>query len=109
MKEYILDEPLTPEFIVFLNKFGTVRSFQHLRRPYFSFEKERFISVKGFVGENTVEVRYRKEFVDLTPDFFHLLLYYSNKGPSGMATLKGIENEIGRKMDARQGITESRQ
>ncbi|MDD1701352.1 MAG: hypothetical protein LUQ31_00040 [Methanoregula sp.] len=103
MKEFVLDEPLTVEFLVFLEGFGTVRSFPHLKRPYFSFEKDRFISIKGFVGDTNVEVRYRKEFSDLTADFFHLLLYYSGEGPAGIKTLRGIEHTICVKMDARQG------
>ncbi|MFY9750986.1 MAG: hypothetical protein WAK75_02400 [Methanoregula sp.] len=103
MKEFLIDEPLTPEFLDFLEGFGTVRSFSHLRHPYFSFEKERFISIKGFVGDTSVEVRYRKEFADLTADFFHLLLFYYREGPAGIATLKGIETSIGQKMDVRQG------
>jgi hypothetical protein len=106
MKEYQLDEPLTADFLVFLESFGTVRSFSHLRRPYFSFEKDRFISIKGFVGDTNVEVRYKKEFADLTADFFHLLLFYYREGPAGRATLEGIATSISAKMDTRQGIAE---
>ncbi len=107
MKEYQLDEPLTSDFLVFLEGFGTVRSFSHLRRPYFSFEKDRFISIKGFVGDANVEVRYRKEFADLTADFFHLLLYYYREGPAGLATLSGIATSISAKMDARRGVSKA--
>ncbi|MFZ0006081.1 MAG: hypothetical protein WCC86_08775 [Methanoregula sp.] len=107
MKEYLLDEPLTTEFLGFLEDFGTVRSFSHLRRPYFSFEKDRFISIKGFVGDTNVEVRYKREFADLTADFFHLLLYYYRQGPAGRATLEGIITSISVKMDARQGIAKA--
>ena len=108
MKEYQLDEPLTSDFLVFLEGFGTVRSFSHLRRPYFSFEKDRFISIKGFVGDTIVEVRYRKEFSDLIADFFHLLLYYYREGTAGVTTLNGISMSIARKMDARQGAVKDR-
>ncbi len=104
MKEYQLDEPLTADFLVFLEGFGIVRSFSHLRRPYFSFEKDRFISIKGFVGDTNVEVRYKKEFADLTADFLHLLLIYYREGPAGKATLEGIVTSISAKMDTRQGI-----
>jgi len=107
MKEFQLDEPLTKEFLTFLENFGTVRVLTHLRLPYFSFEKERFISIKGFIGEGIVEVRYRKEFVDITNDFFHLLLYYYQKGSTGKKTLGGIIASIEWKMDIRQGKNKS--
>lgn len=106
MKEYVLDEPLTGEFLKFLEKFGTVRSLEQLKRPYFSFEKEQFISIKGFVGDSNVEVRYKKEFQDLVADFFHLLLYYEREGEGGIRKLKGIEKSIREKMKVRCGPSE---
>jgi hypothetical protein len=101
MKEYILDEPLTAGFLKFLEQFGTVRSLEQLKKPYFSFEKDQFISLKGFVGDNSVEVRYRKDFQDLVGDYFHLLLYYYDKGEQGLSSLKGQEDSIRQKMRIR--------
>jgi hypothetical protein len=103
MKEYVLDEPLTGGFLKFLENFGTVRSLEQLRKPYFSFEKELFISVKGFTGDCTVEVRYKKEFQDLVADYFHLLLYYYDQGDRGISSLKGQEDAIRKKMRTRSG------
>jgi hypothetical protein len=102
MKEYVLDEPLTEGFLKFLENFGTVRSLDKLRKPYFSFEKEQFISIKGFTGDGNVEVRYKKEFQDLVADYFHLLLFYYDQGECGISTLKGIEDSIRKKMKIRQ-------
>jgi hypothetical protein len=101
MKEYVLDEPLTHGFLKFLEQFGTVRSLEQLKKPYFSFEKEQFISIKGFVGESNVEVRYKKEFQDLVADYFHLLLYYYREGEPGIVKLKGVEESIREKMKIR--------
>lgn len=101
MKEYMLDEPLTEGFLKFLENFGTVRFLEQLRKPYFSFEKELFISIKGFRGDSTVEVRYKKEFHDLMADYFHLLLYYYDQGEKGISTLKGHENSLREKMKIR--------
>lgn len=98
MKEYMLNEPLTEGFLKFLENFGTVRFLEQLRKPYFSFEKELFISIKGFVGDSNVEVRYKKEFQDLVGDYFHLLLYYYDHGDRGISTLKGQEDSIREKM-----------
>jgi hypothetical protein len=103
MKEYVLDEPLTEGFLEFLGNFGTVRSLEQLKKPYFSFEKERFISIRGFTGDNTVEVRYIKEFQDLVADYFHLLLFYYRQGGPGIAQLKGIEESMSAKMNVRLG------
>ena len=101
MKEYVLDNPLTEDFLQFLENFGTVRFLEHLKKPYFSFEKELFISIKGFVGDRNVEVRYKKEFQDLVGDYFHLLLYYYDQGNSGISTLKGQEDSIRERMKIR--------
>jgi len=102
MKEYVLDEPLTEGFLKFLEHFGTVRSLEQLKKPYFSFEKEQFISIKGFVGDCNVEVRYKKEFQDLVGDYFHLLLYYYREGEPGIEKLKGVEGSIRERIKVRQ-------
>ena len=102
MKEFILDEPLSESFLAFLGNFGTVTRREHLRKPYFSFEKPDFISVKGFVGDTSVEVRYAKNFQDLTADYFHLLLFYAREGERGVAGLRGIEESIAEKMKIRK-------
>jgi len=101
MKEYVLDPPLTEDFLKFLENFGTVRFLEQLKKPYFSFEKELFISIKGFVSDRNVEVRYKKEFQDLVGDYFHLLLYYYDQGDRGISTLKGQEESIRDRMKIR--------
>ena len=101
MKEYVLDEPLTESFLKFLENFGTVRFLEQLRKPYFSFEKEMFISIKGFTGDSNVEVRYKKENHDLVGDYFHLLLYYYDQGNQGIPALKGQEDSIRKRMKIR--------
>jgi hypothetical protein len=101
MKEYVLDEPLTEGFLKFSEQFGTVRFLDQLKKPYFSFKKEHFISIKGFVGDSNVEVRYKKEFQDLVADYFHLMLYYYREGEPGISKLKGLEDSIREKMKVR--------
>jgi hypothetical protein len=101
MKEYVLDEPLSEGFLTFLERFGRVRYLDQMKRPYFSFEKEHFISVKGFVGDDTVEVRYQKVSQDIARDYFHLLLFYSQQGEAGTRTMKGIEAGMGEKIRVR--------
>jgi hypothetical protein len=101
MKEFVLDEPLSADFLRFLESFGTVKQYPHLRRPYFSFEQEHFISIKGFVGDASVEVRYRKENADLIADYFHLLLYYAGQGTPGIQKMLEIAESIRTKMKTR--------
>lgn len=101
MKEYLLESPLTPEFLEFLRSFGTVKEYPHMKRPYFSFEQEHFLSIKGFSGDTSVEVRYRKEFFDLTSDYFHLLLFYSREGEPGIRKMAEIADSIREKMRIR--------
>jgi hypothetical protein len=103
LKEYLLDEPLTDEFLEFLKHFGIVRFLPRMKKPYFSFEKEDFISIKGFIGDPDVEVRYRKEFQDLTADYFHLLLFYFREGEGGVEKLQAIGLTILKKIDLRKG------
>ena len=103
MKEYELDEPLSRGFLEFLQQFGTVRSLEQLKKPYFSFEKEGFISIKGFTGDRHVEVRYAKESRDLVADYFHLLLSSYREGEPGIARLKAIEGAIRERMAVRLG------
>jgi hypothetical protein len=101
MKEFVLDEPLSLEFLRFLAAFGTVKQYPHLRRPYFSFDQEQFISIKGFEGDSSVEVRYRKENADLLSDYFHLLLFYFREGEAGAGKMEGICTAIRDKMKTR--------
>ena len=101
MKEYVLDGPVTEGFLTFLERFGTLRRLEQLKKPYFSFEKEHFISIRGFTGESSVEVRYKKEYQDLVADYFHLLLFYEREGEPGLRKLDGIENAIREKLRIR--------
>ncbi|OPY32744.1 MAG: hypothetical protein A4E34_02121 [Methanoregula sp. PtaU1.Bin006] len=106
MKEYLLDEPLTGTFLDFLGEFGTIRRIEHLKKPYFSFEKEHFLSVKGFIGDKTVEVRYPKESREIVADYFHLLLFYEREGNAGIVKMKGIEDSMHEKIRVRMGLAE---
>lgn len=101
MKEFVLDEPLVPEFLRFLESFGTVKQYPHMKRPYFSFKKESFISIKGFSGDQSVEVRYRKENADLLADYFHLLLFYFREGDAGTRKILEITESIRGRMQTR--------
>lgn len=73
MKEYRLDTPLTKEFFDYLKNFGRVEALVVLDDEYYNFEKQNCFSIKGFIGESTVEVRFKREVMDVTTGFLRLL------------------------------------
>ena len=80
MKEFVLSGPLTLDLAEYLRNFGEVEILSLHGKQFLSFEKPRFISVKGVLGEDTVEVRYAAGVHDLTADLFHLFLYHYSNG-----------------------------
>jgi len=80
MKEFVLSGPLTPDLADYLRNFGKVEILSLNGKEFLSFEKPGFISVKGVLGEDTVEVRYAAGAHDLTSDLFHLFLYHYTHG-----------------------------
>jgi hypothetical protein len=100
MKEYVLSEPVTTDLAEYLENFGKVEILTLHGRQFLSFEKPRFISVKGILGEDTVEVRYAAGVHDLTADFFHLLLFHYSNGRE-IGKMKEIEDAIGERIRSR--------
>jgi hypothetical protein len=80
MKEFVLSGPVTPDLAEYLRNFGEVEILSLHGKQMLSFEMPRLISVKGILGENTVEVRYAAGVHDLTADLFHLFLYHFTNG-----------------------------
>ncbi len=80
MKEFVLSGPLTPDLADYLGNFGEVEILALQGKQILSFEKPHFISVKGVLGEDTVEVRYAPGVHDLISDLFHLLLFHYSNG-----------------------------
>ncbi|HVN66647.1 MAG TPA: hypothetical protein VMT31_08550 [Methanomicrobiales archaeon] len=80
MKEFVLSEPVTPDLAEYLRNFGEVEILTLHGKQLLSFEKTGFITVKGVIGEESVEVRYAPGVYDLAPDVFHLFLYHYSNG-----------------------------
>ena len=95
MKEFVLSGPVTMDLAEYLRNFGKVEILPLHGKEFLSFEKQHIISVKGILGEDTVEVRYAPGVHDLISDLFHLFLYhYSNGKETGkmreiLATMDG--------------------
>jgi hypothetical protein len=81
MKEFLLDTPISEEFFSYLKNFGSVTSLPNLGEGFYKFEKQDWFSIKGFSGDTLVEVRFKKEVINLTYDFLYLLFswYWDTK------------------------------
>ena len=69
MREYQLSEQVIAVFFGYLGNFGKVESMPNLGGGFYSFEKPDWFSIKGFVGDTTVEVRFKPQSMDLTGIF----------------------------------------
>ncbi|MDG6256911.1 MAG: hypothetical protein QCH35_04855 [Methanomicrobiaceae archaeon] len=101
MKEYLLDAPLTKEFFAYLGNFGQVESLPAVGEGFYKLEKQDWFSIKGFVGDTTVEVRFKKEVMDLTTDFVYFLFTSFREGPVDLSALKRREQSIGERVQKR--------
>ena len=90
MKEYQIDEPLSKEFFDYLKHFGRVTALEDMGDGYYSFEKPNWFSIKGFAGDQTVEVRFKLETMEITTDFLYLLFSFFKDG-ADIAYLKEKE------------------
>ncbi|NLV27810.1 MAG: hypothetical protein GXY48_11720 [Methanomicrobiales archaeon] len=94
MKEFVLDSEVTPEFLDFLKRFGTLEMLPGLGEGFYKFEKKDCFSIKGFVNESGFEVRFKKEVMDFTSDFLYSLLYYYQNGKPDFKTLSRREEAL---------------
>jgi len=98
MKEFLLDAPVTEEFFSYLKHFGSVESLPNVGEGFFKFEKPDWFSIKGFAGDTTVEVRFKKEVMDLTVDFVYSLFALYREETVDLSVLKQREQAIGERV-----------
>lgn len=91
MKEYLLDEPLTAEFFMYLKNFGHVEEMTALEDGFFKFDKPDWFSIKGLAGDSSVEVRFKRETMDITVDFLLMLFSMYKGADTDIAYLKTKE------------------
>ena len=94
MKEFLLDAPVTTGFFSYLRHFGSVEALPGLGEGFYKFDKPEWFSIKGFAGDTTVEVRFRKEVMDLTVDFVYLLFASYREETPDLSVLKLRERAI---------------
>ncbi len=98
MKEFLISEPVPEGFFHFLSHFGTVESLPALGEGFYTFEKPDWFSIKGFAGDTTLEVRFKKEVMNLTNEFLLLLFTSYKDGDYDLLKLKKREENVGRKV-----------
>ena len=101
MKEFLLDAPVTEDFFSYLKNFGTVESLPNVSEGFYKFEKTDWFSIKGLAGDTTVEVRFKKEAMDLTADFVYLLFSSYREGAADLSLLKQREQAIEKRVKER--------
>jgi len=98
MKEFLLDAPMTTGFFSYLKNFGQVEALPHIGDGFYTFEKIDWFSIKGFAGDTSVEVRFKKEVMDLTVDFVYSLFSSYREGTVDLSMLKQRERAIGKRV-----------
>jgi hypothetical protein len=98
MKEFLLDRPLPKDFFTYLGNFGQVEALPNVGEGFFKFEKPDWFSIKGFAGDTTVEVRFKKEVMDLTSDFLYFLFSSYPERATDISLLKQREQAVGERV-----------
>jgi len=98
MKELLLDAPVTREFFTYLGNFGRVESLPNVGEGFYTFEKPDWFSIKGFVGDTTIEVRFKKEVMDLTSDFLYFLFSSYPERATDLLLLQQRERAVGERV-----------
>jgi hypothetical protein len=101
MKEFLLDTPVTAVFFAYLGNFGQVEALPHVGEGFYKCEKPDWFSIKGFSGDTTVEVRFKKEVMDLTMDFLYVLFSSYREEEMDLTLLKQREHAIGERVSRR--------
>ncbi len=101
LKEFLLDAPVPAGFFAYLGNFGEIEALPNLGDGFYRFEKADWFSIRGFAGDTTVEVRFKKEAMDLTMDFVYSLFSIYRDGDPDLALLKLREQAVGERVSRR--------
>jgi hypothetical protein len=98
MKEFLLDAPIPEGFFSYLENFGKVEALPNLGEGFYKFDKPDWFSIKGFVGDTSVEVRFKREVMKQTVSFLYLLFTSYREGPMDLSGLRQREEAIERRV-----------
>ena len=93
IKEYTVDKTLKEDWINYLKQLGTMTYLDNLEQPFYSFDKKYFFTIKGLLNENKIKVIFRRNNMEKTMDFLHILLEYFEKDKN-IEVLKEKEKNI---------------
>jgi hypothetical protein len=94
MKDVRLDEPVTMDFVDYLRNFGEVTLIKGLKRPFYTFDREYFFTLKGIVGEKAMKVVHRPAHVGLTSGFLAKIMANFSAGEKGLTETKKMEASV---------------
>jgi hypothetical protein len=95
------DEPVPAAFFSRLARFGRVAALPEVGDGFYTFERPEWFSIRGFAGDSTVEVRFKKEVMDLTEDFCYLLFSSYRDGEPESPLLLRRETAVAERVDRR--------
>jgi len=93
MREVILDAPITEPFVEFLKNFGTVMMLGTMGPGFFKYELKDGFSIKGWIGDTNIEIRFRREVMDICEDYVSVLFYYYYDGKPDLDKLRRIDTK----------------
>jgi len=94
MREVILDVPVTESFVEFLKNFGSVMMLGTMGPGFFKYELKDGFSIKGWIGDTNIEIRFRREVMDLCEDHVSVLFYYYHNGEPDLEKLGRMDAKI---------------
>jgi hypothetical protein len=74
MNEFLLDEPVTPEFLDYCRHFGEIKLLVNLDPPFYSFTKTPYFAIKGMVDDRSLHVRFSKDQMEPAKDVLQILI-----------------------------------
>ena len=108
MREVILDTAIDEPFITFLRNFGTVMTLAEMGPGFFKFDLKEGFSIKGWIGDDMVEIRFRQDVMDLCEDFVSVLFFYYHDGKPNLPKLNRMADALHDKIKVRHYGTASR-
>ena len=94
IKEFTVDRVLNDDWISYLKQFGKVQCLTNLEKPFYSFDKKYFFTIKGLLKENNIKVIFRRNNMNATMEYFYALLHYFNCSEDNIQILHNIEKKI---------------
>ena len=101
MREVVLDNPATDSFVNYLQNLGPVMALGEIGPGFFKYEFRDGFSIKGWIGDNTIEIRFRREVMDLCEDFIPSLFSYYQDGSPDLKSIRIMEAQLRNRVQMR--------